>query len=127
MSEGIRTYPDVVRALAREALRSFNTDQAGVAEVGGWQTVLQVLRYGQERGEVRTDIPLPHLARYLGILQASLGFCLLESGAAAGSAEDTADSPTHGAANSSAQEIDRLMAFIEGGLAPQAQPQGEPV
>jgi AcrR family transcriptional regulator len=100
MSEIIRASPDVVRAFAREASKSFNPAHTGDADLSVREIFIQVLRYGQERGEVRTDIPLEHIARYLSALQASLVFRLLEK-----------DAP-----EDALQEIGRLLAFVEGGL-----------
>ena len=102
MSEIIRAFPDVVRAFAGEASKSFNPAHTGDADLSVREIFVQVLRYGQERGEVRTDIPLEHIARYLSALQASLVFRLLEK-----------DAP-----EDALQEIGRLSAFLEGGLSP---------
>ena len=72
-----------------------------LARTGTLGIIAQVLRYGQARGEVRTDIPLETMANYVGALQAGLLFRLLES------------TPPE----DSSQEIARLLLFIEAGLA----------
>jgi AcrR family transcriptional regulator len=108
MSESIRAFPDVVRAFARQASKTFSPAQTGLAEIGVREVFIQVLRYGQERDEVRADIPLEHIARYLGALQASFFLGLLERTAP----EDAL------------QEIGRLSAFIEGGLSPNLRREG---
>lgn len=54
------------------------------------------------RGEVRTDIPLENLARYLIVLQELLFFSLLNP-------TSQVDSPF---------EVDHMLAFIETGLLP---------
>jgi AcrR family transcriptional regulator len=112
MSESLRAFPDVVRAFVREASKSFDPAYTGVADLGVQEVLIQVLRYGQERGEVRTDIPLEHIACYLSALQTSLLFRLLEK-----------DAP-----GDAQQEIGRLLAFIEGGLSPKSTTlhQGDP-
>jgi AcrR family transcriptional regulator len=102
MSEIIRAFPDVVRAFAGEASKSFNPAHTGDADLSVREIFIQVLRYGQERGEVRTDIPLEHMALYLSALQASLVFRLLEK-----------DTP-----EDALQEIVTLSAFLQGGLSP---------
>jgi AcrR family transcriptional regulator len=106
MSEIIGASPDVVRAFAREASKSFNPAHSGDADPSVREIFIQILRYGQERGEVRTDIPLDDMAFYLSALQASLVFRFLETGAP----EDAV------------HEIGRLLAFIKGGLAPAPAP-----
>lgn len=102
MTEIILASPDVIQAFMHEAMKPSNEQQKALAGTGGQEIFVQVLRYGQERGEVRTDIPLEDLARYVGAVHASLLFCLLVSLPP----ED------------SSQEIARLLAFIETGLAP---------
>jgi AcrR family transcriptional regulator len=102
MSEIIGASPDVVRAFAREASKSFNPVHSGDSDLSVREIFIQILRYGQERGEVRTDIPLDDMAFYLNALQASLVFRFLERG----EPEDAV------------QEIGRLLAFVAGGLSP---------
>ena len=60
----------------------------------------QVIRYGQERGEIRTDLPIENLANYLGALQMSLIFRIMD--------------PT--LTGNPSLEVDRLLAFLEGGM-----------
>jgi AcrR family transcriptional regulator len=103
MSENIRAFPDVIRAFAREASKSYNSNKptrTGFTETGVQEIFIQVLHYGQERGEVRTDIPLQNIAGYLSALQTSLFFRLLETTAP----QDTS------------QEIGALTKFIEKGI-----------
>lgn len=80
MSENIRAFPDVIGAFTREASKSLNTQNPThtVSVAFGIQEVfIQVLRYGQERSEVRMDIPMEDMALYLIALQTSLFFRLL--------------------------------------------------
>ncbi len=102
ISENIGDSPDVLQAFMREALKPHNKPQRELARTGMQEMFIQVLQYGQSRGEVRGDIPLADLAGYLGALHASLFFRQLES-------EPVEDS---------AQEIARLLVFVEAGLAP---------
>jgi AcrR family transcriptional regulator len=102
LSENILVSPDVIRAFVREALRPNNRAQTGLARTGMRELFIDVLTYGQERGEVRRDIPLDEMAVYLGALHSCLLFRLLEPGAPSETRSD----------------MDRLLAFLEAGLAP---------
>ena len=103
MSENVLVAPDVIRAFMGEAVKPKNKAHIDRARTGMQEIFVQVLRYGQGRGEVRTDIPLEDLAGYMSALQAALLFRLLEST----QLED------------SSEEIARLLTFIEAGLAVQ--------
>ena len=107
ISDHILATPDVIRAFVREALKTGNKPQAELARTGMQELFIQVLQYGQGRGEVRKDLPVQNMAAYLGALHTSLLFSQLESGAP----EDTR------------VEMTRLLDFIAGGLAPTAQRQ----
>lgn len=100
MSENVLAAPDIVRAFVGEALKPKNKTHAERARTGMLDVFVQILRYGQGRGEVRTDIPLEDLSNYLSSLQTGLLFRMIE-----------AKQP-----DDCAQEISRLMAFIESGL-----------
>ncbi|MGC1379124.1 MAG: TetR/AcrR family transcriptional regulator [Anaerolineales bacterium] len=101
MGENFLASPDVVRAFMDEALKPKNKPHMALARTGMLEIFAQVLRYGQARGEVRTDIPLDNMADYVSALQTGLLFRLFEST----QLED------------SSQEIARLLMFIEAGLA----------
>lgn len=67
------------------------------------EILLMILRYGQERGEVRTDLSVEKLARYCGVLYISIFFGrVLDPERAA---------PDYG------HDIDELLAFVESGMA----------
>jgi len=102
MSENALASPDIIQAFMREALKPNNKPQADLARTGMQEIFIQVLKYGQERSEVRADIPLEDIADYLSALHTSLLFRLLESPLP----ED------------SSRQIARLLIFIEAGLAP---------
>jgi AcrR family transcriptional regulator len=106
MSENFPALPDVIRAFMDEALKPKNKPHMELARTGTLGIIAQVLRYGQARGEVRTDIPLETMANYVGALQAGLLFRPLES------------TPPE----DSSQEIARLLLFIEAGLAVPSEP-----
>jgi AcrR family transcriptional regulator len=106
MSENFPALPDVIRAFMDEALKPKNKPHMELARTGTLGIIAQVLRYGQARGEVRTDIPLDTLADYVGALQAGLLFRRLES------------TPPE----DSSQEIAWLLTFIEAGLAVPSEP-----
>jgi AcrR family transcriptional regulator len=103
MSETILTFPDVMQAFLRETLKAHQDDDQRKAGNALQDLFVQVLRRGQERGEIRGDLPADNIARYLGALQMSLFFHLVES-----------PSP-----DDCALEIERLLAFIKTGLLPQ--------
>lgn len=103
MGENVRTAPDVMRAFMGEAIKPKNKTQAELTRTGMLEVFMQVLRYGQSRGEVRSDIPLENLAGYLSSLQAGLLFHLLETETAA--------------VENVSQVVDQLLLFIKGGLA----------
>lgn len=108
MGESVLAAPDVIRAFVGEALKPNNKPQVERTRTGMLEIFVKVLRYGQARGEVRSDIPLEDIAGYMSALQTGLLFHLLE----AGPLEDADPSPV----------IARMMMFIAGGLAVPAGP-----
>ena len=72
--EHILTLPDIHRALEQEFLHSQLQPATMEAKTGFFENLLTIFQYGQQRGEVRTDIPLEKLARYVGVLYVSLLF-----------------------------------------------------
>jgi AcrR family transcriptional regulator len=102
MSESVLAAPDLMRAFVGEALKATNKSQIERARTGMLEVFVQVLHYGQSRGDVRSDIPLEDMAGYVSALQTGLLFHLLETS----STED------------SSQVLTRLLLFIEAGLTP---------
>jgi hypothetical protein len=100
MSETLREYPDVIQAFVREAAKDYHPGPAYSSGVDQKEFYAQVIRYGQERGEIRTDLPMENLAGYLGALQMSLIFRIID--------------PT--LTGNSSLDVDRLLAFLEGGM-----------
>ena len=80
ITETVTASPDVVQAFMHESLQSHDASQKALVENGIQRIFLHVIRYGQEKGEVRTDIPSDHLAFYLSALLAPLLFSVLELG-----------------------------------------------
>ena len=101
MSENMREYPDIIPVFVREAAKSCHPVRTGSTGMDVQEVFIQVLRYGQERGEIRTDLPLENIASYLSALQMSLFYRILELTLA----------------ENSSLEIDRLLAFLKKGLA----------
>jgi AcrR family transcriptional regulator len=101
MNETQREYPDVIQAFVQEAAKQYHSGPIGPERLGPQELYTQVIRYGQERGEIRTDLPIENLVSYLGALQMSLIFRIME--------------PTF--TENSSLEINRLLAFLEKGLA----------
>jgi AcrR family transcriptional regulator len=102
LSKNVAASPDTMQVFMGEALKPHNKPQRELARTGMEDLFIQVLQYGQARGEVRSDIPLPELAGYVAALHASVLFRLLETGRA----------------GETAQEIARLLVFVEAGLTP---------
>jgi AcrR family transcriptional regulator len=98
--------PDVVRAFIRESLRLDDGAPSMRVGIGMQALFLQIVRYGQARGEVRTDLPTEHLAAYVGALQGPLLFSLLDT--------------SHLAAD--LHDLGTLMQFVESGLRPDPRP-----
>jgi AcrR family transcriptional regulator len=71
-------------------------------EIGFLGTLTAILRYGQQRGEVRVDIPLEQLARYVGVLYIALLYGMLEQGTS----------------TQYAAEVDTLLTFLSPALEP---------
>jgi AcrR family transcriptional regulator len=101
MNETQREYPDVIQAFVQEAAKEYHSVPIGSERMGPQEVYTQVIRYGQNRGEIRTDLPVENLVSYLGALQMSLIFRSME--------------PT--IAEKSSLEIGRLLTFLEKGLA----------
>src|SRR5439155_15655275 len=70
--EQILTLPDMDRALQKEFLHAHSPKKVSRHSTGFFESIIAILHYGQHRGEVRTDIPLEKLARYVGVLCVSL-------------------------------------------------------
>jgi len=101
MNDTQREFPDVIQAFVQEAAKEFHSGPIGSDRMGLQEVYTQVIRYGQERGEIRTDLPIENLVSYLGALQMSLIFRIMD--------------PTF--AEEFSLEIERLLAFLEKGLA----------
>lgn len=99
IAEAIAASPDVVQAFMYVSVQ---THWASTLDVGsGVQDIFeQIIRYGQARGEVRTDLPAEHLAHYLSTLLTPLLFRLFAPAA-----------PTQ------PFDLETLLAFIRSGLA----------
>jgi len=100
MSETLREYPDVIQAFVREAAKDYHPGSTYSSGEDQKEFYAQVIRYGQERGEIRTDLPMDSLASYLGALQMSLIFRIID--------------PT--LTGNPSLHIDRLLAFLDGGM-----------
>jgi AcrR family transcriptional regulator len=103
MSETMREYPDVIQAVIREAVESSHPGKPDWGRVDSQEVYLLVVRcvrYGQARGEIRSDLPLENMVSYLGALQMSLVFRMMDPSLA----------------KNQSLEIEQLLAFLEGGL-----------
>jgi AcrR family transcriptional regulator len=101
MNETQQEYPDVIQAFVQEAAKEYHSASIGSERIGPQEVYTHVIRYGQERGEIRTDLPIENLVRYLGALQMSLIFRIMDPA--------FTENFSH--------EIERLLAFLEKGLA----------
>jgi AcrR family transcriptional regulator len=100
--ERILTLPHVDRALHLEFFQPRTTMPECSPEIGFLETLTMILQYGQQRGEVRTDIPLEHIARYVGVLYIALLHGMIEQGTS----------------TKYASEVDTLLAFLRTALKP---------
>jgi len=101
LNETKREYPDVIQAFVQEETKKFHSPPIVSGRMGPKDIYTRVILYGQERGEIRTDLPLENLVSYLGALQMSLIFRIMD--------------PTF--KENPSLEIERLLAFLEKGLA----------
>ncbi len=72
--EHVLTFPGIDRALRHEFFSPPTPSDDCNIGTGFFDTLRTIVRYGQRRGEVRADIPLENLARYIGVLYVSLLF-----------------------------------------------------
>jgi len=100
MNEILGDYPDVIQAFVQQAAKDFRPDTTGLEGMDQQDVYTQIIRYGQEKGEIRTDLPLENLVSYLSALQMSLIFRIMD--------------PV--LVKNSSLEIDRLLAFLKRGL-----------
>ena len=103
ISETMREYPDVIQAVISEAVRSSHPGTPDWWMADRQEIYIQVaryVRYGQARGEIRSDLPIENMVSYLGALQMSLMFRMMDP-----SLE-----------KNQSLEIERLLALLEGGL-----------
>lgn len=104
MSKGVLEAPDLIRAFINEAIKPKNKSEMERTRTGMLEIFAQVLRYGQTRGEVRSDIPVENMAAYISALQSGLLFHVLESLLETEQTEDPGEF------------IDQMMLFIGAGL-----------
>lgn len=105
--EHVLTIPRIDQAFKPEFLRPREVRPEGPAQprqnTEVTEILLMILRYGQQRGEVRVDLPVEKLARYLGALYISIFFSMIR--------DPERVAPDYG------HEIDELLKFVESGLA----------
>jgi AcrR family transcriptional regulator len=100
MNTTLREYPDVIQAFVQEAAKDYHPGSSGPERMDPQEIYTQVIRHGQERGEIRTDLPIENLVSYLSALQMTLIFRIMD--------------PT--ISEDLSLEIDRLLTFLEKGL-----------
>jgi AcrR family transcriptional regulator len=101
MNKIVQEYPDVIQAFVQEAAKFYHIGATGSRGMDPQKVYTQVILYGQRRGEIRTDLPIENLVSYLSALQMTLIFRKMV--------------PTM--VENSSLEIERLVAFLEKGLA----------
>ncbi|HLH61243.1 MAG TPA: TetR/AcrR family transcriptional regulator [Ktedonobacteraceae bacterium] len=99
--EHILTLPGIDRALRHEFFSFPRQPDDCKIGTGFFDTLRSIVQYGQRRGEVRADIPLENLARYIGVLYVPLLKEVRQSTAA-----------------KYAGEVDTLLAFLRSALCP---------
>lgn len=105
--EHILTLPHIDRALHLEFFQPRPRTPECSNEIGFLETLTTILRDGQLRGEVRIDLPLEHMVRYVGVLYIALLYALVEQ-----------ETPTR-----YAREVETLLAFLRTALKPLHQTQ----
>lgn len=70
--EHILLFPDINQAFQQELFCAQPAETDINRGTGFLDNVEAILAYGQQRGEVRTDIPIEKLVRYVGVLYISL-------------------------------------------------------
>jgi AcrR family transcriptional regulator len=78
----VLTLPGVEKALQEELVLTLPPVKHDHYGVGFLETLHTILQYGQQRKEIRTDIPLAKQARYLGTLYISLLRTVMKQGTA---------------------------------------------
>lgn len=76
----VLTLPGVEKALQEELALTPPPLKYAHYGVGFLETLYTILQYGQQRKEIRTDIPLAKQARYLGILYIALLRTIMKQG-----------------------------------------------
>ena len=101
--EHVLALPAIDRALRHEFFAPPpETKVCSSIGTGFFETLVTIVQYGRQRGEVRDDIPLENLARYVGVLYVSLLY---------NSTEDEQSTPAQYAA-----EVNTLLAFLRTAL-----------
>lgn len=101
--EHVLTIPHIDQAFKQEFLRPRDVRPEESRQSNEFTGILiTILRSGQQRGEVRTDMPVEKLARYIGVLFISIFYSMVMD------KQPTALDYGH--------EINELLAFVESGL-----------
>jgi AcrR family transcriptional regulator len=104
INDRIFFFPDVAQAIQQELLHDSHHDGHKEMDInsgtGFLDNIQAILRYGQQRAEVRVDIPLGNLVRYIAVLYISLLSTVLR----------------HNSREQYNVEIDTLLTFIESAL-----------
>ena len=96
--------PGIDQAFKWAILQPHNVDQSDTANEAGFTvSLIEILRYGQERGEVRSDVPLDQQARYIAAIYISIFYSLIIQA-------ETGIGYT--------REIEMMLAFIQSGIQP---------
>ena len=95
--------PGIDQAFKRAILKpqALNQSQT-IYEAGFVHSLVEILRYGRERGEVRNELPLDKQAHYIAALYVSIFFSIVIQ--------------AEGTALEYAREIESVLKFIESGL-----------
>lgn len=105
--ENVLTIPDIEQAFRQEFQQHPALSAAGLAHAAGFFDGLTLLvRYGQQRGEIRSDIPPERQAQYIGAIYFSIFQGLI----------------FQIAASAYAAEIDRMLGFLQTGMRPVSPP-----
>jgi len=72
IDEQVLALPGVLEALQQYEFSPHSSTKMAIGSIGFFDALRTIIRDGQQRAEVRTDIPTEKLARYIGVLYLSL-------------------------------------------------------
>ncbi len=101
--EQVLTIPQIDQAFKQEFLRARDIDADELSRSKNFLGLLGViLQHGQQRGEIRTEVSIERLARYIGILYVSIFYSMVMD--------------LQPVSLDYSREVDEMLTFVESGL-----------